>query len=436
MIDYLRRHLEFVAILISWVVMGVYVDDTAATILILLSLAIFKYRGFYTEMILGFIFILILSDNRDWSLAWTTSTKNLYLITLALFFLFDRKQFPIPNKFFIPFIPFLAFAFIMVYRNPQSMVSFQKVLSYFLLFTIAPPYLSKELSKRGHRFFRELTFFVLWLFVIGFIYAIVRPDLTYLVERYNGLLGNPNGVGILSTVFFIAFYIYQHKYPEAFSHQEKIACYLIIFISLVLGGSRTGMMSILIFLLFARFHKLSPLYSFAILIVVGLSYQFFTDNLTSILHSLGLEKSLRSETIESGAGRFVAWAFAWQHIQKNYLFGMGWDYDNQLYDSNQKMLNMLGHLGGVHNVFLGFWLCLGIVGVVLFYYAFFKTYISASRHNNLAFPFMYAVLFSTTFEAWLMGSLNPFTIFWILAFQIINKELNATTTEKSPVPVL
>lgn len=45
----------------------------------------------------------------------------------------------------------------------------------------------------------------------------------------------------------------------------------------------------MIFLLFARFNKLSPFYGFAILIVIALSYQLFTDNLGYFTQSLGLE---------------------------------------------------------------------------------------------------------------------------------------------------
>jgi hypothetical protein len=60
----------------------------------------------------------------------------------------------------------------------------------------------------------------------------------------------------------------------------------------------------------------------------------------------------------------------------------------------------------------------------------------AATRSRLALPFMYAVLFSTTFEAWLMGSLNPFTIYWLLALQVIFYESIAPAKEKSLVPVL
>jgi len=434
--QFIKERIEFICILISWVVAGVYIDDNVAVLLMSASILLLKYKGRYIELILGFMMILVLSDNRNWSMEWTGNAKNVYIVLLSLIAIFDRKHFTVPNKLFLPFVPFLIYAALIVYKNPEPIISFEKVLSYFLLFAFIPLYFSKLLKENPVQFLRDVIYFSVGLLLVGFLYAIVRPDLTFLVERYNGILGNPNGVGIFCNVLFFAIYIITDKYPELFTNREKLFFYVVIGISMIMAGTRTGIMSVMIFLLFARFNKLSPFYGFAILIVIALSYQLFTDNLSDILHSLGLEKSLRSETIESGSGRFVAWTFAWTHIQKNYFFGMGWDYDNQLFTLYRPLLSSLGHNGGIHNVFLGFWLCLGIVGVVLFYYAFFKTYFIAASRSRLALPFMYAVLFSTTFEAWLMGSLNPFTIYWLLALQVIFYESIAPAKEKSLVPVL
>jgi O-antigen ligase len=72
----------------------------------------------------------------------------------------------------------------------------------------------------------------------------------------------------------------------------------------------------------------------------------------------------------------------------------------------------------VHNSFLGFWLNTGLVGLLLYLGAFLSKFIKAASYSILAFPIMLAMLFSANFEAWLMASLNPFTmqLFIILVF--------------------
>jgi hypothetical protein len=88
-------------------------------------------------------------------------------------------------------------------------------------------------------------------------------------------------------------------------------------------------------------------------------FQLILANLTDILSALGLAKALRADTLESGSGRLVAWAFAWKHINssfQNFLYGGAFGFDEMLFAWNAKMLISLGHVGGVHNSFLALWL--------------------------------------------------------------------------------
>ncbi|MBK8845416.1 MAG: O-antigen ligase family protein [Bacteroidetes bacterium] len=435
MVDYLKRYFEFILVSLAWVVAGVYINDFLALGLACGSLVLYNYKARYSEMIMSLILVCALSDNRHYSMSWTLDTKNVMMVLMAVFYLLNRKLFTHPNKFFWAFIPMFMVALFLVYRSPDPFKSFQKTMSYALFFICIPPYFFKLFEEKGFQFLRDFIFFAIGLLCLGLVYAVVRPDLAYLIGRYNGILGNPNGIGIFCDVVFFAFFIVNDKYPDLFSKVERQFIYGVIIISLLLSGSRTGIMSIFILLLFARFHKLSPYYGFALLIFIGISYQMFTDNITVILRDLGLEKSFRSETVESGSGRFVAWQFAWLHIQENYLLGMGWDYDNYLFDKYREVLSKLGHNGGVHNIVLGFWLSLGAVGLVCFIFGFIRSYLLVFNKNRLALPFMYAVLFSTTFEAWLMGSLNPFTVFWIFTFAFFNYEYQFQPKART-VPVL
>lgn len=66
--QFIKERIEFICILISWVVAGVYIDDNVAVLLMSASILLLKYKGRYIELILGFMLILVLSDNRNWSM--------------------------------------------------------------------------------------------------------------------------------------------------------------------------------------------------------------------------------------------------------------------------------------------------------------------------------------------------------------------------------
>ena len=54
---------------------------------------------------------------------------------------------------------------------------------------------------------------------------------------------------------------------------------------------------------------------------------------------------------------------------------------------------------------------------------FLLAFMKGAKKTRLAFPLMFAVLFSANFESWLAGSLNPITIlFWILLTLITSEE--------------
>jgi O-antigen ligase len=98
----------------------------------------------------------------------------------------------------------------------------------------------------------------------------------------------------------------------------------------------------------------------------------------------------------------------------------------------------------VHNSFLALWLNTGIIGLILWIFAFLRTISKAMTRSYMTLPFFYAVLFSAFFEPWLMGSLNPYTITFLFALSLlyINSNLFAdhnpepSNIEGEPLPLL
>lgn len=263
------------------------------------------------------------------------------------------------------------------------------------------------------------------------------PNTVFLVGRFSGVYGNPNGIGIGCTLLFILVYISLKKFPGLLDQNEVRLIYGLIILSTLLAVSRNTMMSIILFLLFARFYEMGYLAGFAILVVALVAYELINQNIVAIVEALGLGHYLRAEAIEDGSGRLIAWRAAWKQIQSQFFLGRGFAYDEWYFYANRHWLSALGHQGGVHNSWLALWMNTGLIGLILFAVGFIKTFVRAMHHSKLAFPILFAVIFSASFEAWIMGSLNPFHIILILVLNLIihYNQFNADREEESLVSV-
>ena len=96
-------------------------------------------------------------------------------------------------------------------------------------------------------------------------------------------------------------------------------------------------------------------------------------------------------------------------------------------------LSKLGHEGGVHNSFLMLWLNVGLLGVIAWLRGMFLVAIKANKYTKVALPILVSVFLSAFFEGWLVGSLNPFTPFFLITLTVLisndfqNVESNAGT---------
>jgi O-antigen ligase len=437
MLTYAKENYQFIIISLIWVFVGIMVDVTAMA-LVPAAFLIYRQKGYYTEIVLSIALICYLSDNRHWEFNFATIGKDIALLTACAFFFLNSKNFPLRSKIYYAFIPFFILAFFLSTRHPTPVLSFQKTLSFFLMVAVIPNYFLRQLYVEGQDFLRKTIWMGTILYIIAFGMIFILPvHWTYLEGRYNGLLGNPNGVGTFSTLFFIVVYIAIEMYPKIFTLPQKIIIFGAIIMSILLASSRNSIFSIMIFMMFARFYKLSPWIGFVIVIVVALLFQIINENLPYIITSLGLGAYMRVEHLNDGSGRLIAWTFAMEQIQKYYFFlGRGFAFEEWLFEKNKDWLNMLGHQGGVHNTYLAIWLNTGIVGLCFYLYGFFSNFIKASRINHLAFPTMFAIMFSISFEAWFQASLNPFTIIALLAITLLQYKPHDTTAKESTLPVL
>jgi len=417
-------------IAIIWLIVGIYAGPVIYIVVPIMLIMLFK-KEMHLEILLGFFLILTLSDSRLNQLAFAASVKNIYILFISFICFKHMSEIKNPIVIFKYFIPFYLVALICVFFNPNIALSFQKTLSYILLFVFVPNYFLMVYNRYGNVLLKSFVFFVTLILILGLILNLFSSDITILAGRYRGLLGNPNGLGLYVFLFIVFFAIINEYFPETFSRNEKWIVYSISLFSLIKCGARASLISVLLFFFFKKFYKISPILGFVIFLVVLFTYQLVSENLTEIIISLGLGERFRVETLETGSGRVIAWKFAWEQIQENYFIGKGFSYTDHLYHKYYEFLSRLGHEGSAHNSYLTLWLDTGLVGLVFFLMGLLISFYKMLKSSRLAIPMLYAILFSNYYESWITASLNPFTIQFIFSMCVIF--IHANNTQKSDI---
>lgn len=423
MLSYLARNWQFFLLIIFYVVVGIY-GGPILFLFMPLSVFFMKSRDMWPEMIFGFIIVLVLSDITPWffSMQVFKSAKNTYIMALSAVFLLERYRFVPFSKVFNIFLPFFVYSFFPLVFSSTLLVAVQKTISYMLLYLIIPNYVLYNFRIWGWDFFKNLVRFMAVVLISGLFIHYYGPFYAYFVGRFRGLFGNPNGIANFSFLLIMLTSVLLSVKKDLFSWKEKLFIYGTATYFLIASGSRTSLVAVFIFLVFGRFFAASPLLGMlALLGVFGIA-EIVLNNIAPIVTYLGLQDYIRLNTIKSGSGRYFAWSFAWTHIQDYFVFGGGFANDERIMRKNRVYLERMGHQGGVHNSFLSFWLDVGIVGLLIFMRSFVLVFIKASKNVSLSMGVMFAVLFSVSYESWLVSSLNPYTIILLVIITILSEE--------------
>jgi O-antigen ligase len=431
MFQFIRENKALLILFAVWFVVG-RISTPAFFVVAGMSIVLLWRKLMFFELLLGFFFVLILSDTINYTTDFAKAFKNFYIVALAAIALIERNKLPKVNRLYMYFLPFIAIALLGLFYSPLPILASQKTLSYILLIFVVPQFLIKSHEERGINAFRDFLFFASLILLSGFVLELVEPGYTYQRGgRFRGVFGNPNGLGIFASLIIALVYIFRDLYPSLFSKSDLRWLIVPAVISLFLAGSRTSIIAVVIFFLFTRAYRISPVVGFLVFLGTALLAEYIASNIVGIVQTLGLADFFRVETLEQGSGRQVAWKLAWDAVQDHFWIGRGFAYDEWLMAKNQDYLNDLGHQGGVHNTYLQIWLNTGIFGLILFLRAIFLNVIKGASHSVLAFPFLWLVMFSILPESWLAASLNPFSILFFIGLTVLS---DGYFTETSQAP--
>ncbi|MFT3885256.1 MAG: hypothetical protein QM724_07450 [Flavobacteriales bacterium] len=429
--DFLRTNRTLLGMILLWFITAV-VAGPLLYLLLPLSVLFFRSRELWPEMLMGFLMVLVASDveNAIVFMRVVKSAKLGYVIVLALIFLMERDRFAPFARVWVLFTPFFIYSLfpIMKAANVEGVpvfVTVQKTISYILLYMVVPNYFIYCFRRQGWDFIRNLIHFFLFILVLQVLIPYLAPSYQTLIGgRYRGTFGNPNALAIFSFLFTVLFFTANQMNPRLFSRTTRVFSYAIIGLLLIKAGSRTSVVSTLMFLTLVRFFRISPILGFVSFISMVGAYELVSSNITAIVSYLGLENYLRVDSIEDGSGRYFAWEFAWEKLNEMgfFFFGGGFGTDEEVMWSYHEYLNSMGHQGGIHNSYLTLWFNTGIVGLALYMRGFFLLFFKSNKRVASAFAIMLSVLFSGMYESWLVGSLNPFTIVLLLIITLISEE--------------
>lgn len=423
MISFIRNYIQFILILVLWTLLPFYAGAVAGHIIVGVSILFFLMRQNYLALFLGFFYILLLSDNLHEGLHFAKSFKNFYMLIFGMILFTNKEVFKPFSSIINQFIPFFLIAIFALQFSGKVDIGIQKTLSYILLVITVPNFFRYLFNKYGTDFLKELVYFFLLIIIVGYFIKFINFDFAYIEgNRMRGMFGNPNGLGIFLFLFFSLYIIVVSFYPNLFSINERRFILIIVFAALILCSSRTAFFSIFILLFFSRIQNISPLLGLILLLAIIFSYEFLLGYIVNLVSYGGLQDYFRINTLQEGSGRFIAWGFAWEKIQNFFYFGGGLGNDEYIMRQHYDILTRLGHQGGVHNSFLTLWFDTGLIGLVLYFRGLFLAFIKGAKKSKLAIPFFYAVLFSITYESWIAGSLNPFTIVLFLSVTLLYED--------------
>ncbi len=405
-------------ILLFWIALGIFTGPLVYFVMPL-HMYLLKNRGEWLWLLLGFWLVLTLSDSRQAIFFFAKDLKMVLIIVLA-FFYFAFKQKEYSYNFFKPFIAFFIVAFFALLESPRLFYAFQKTFSYFLLLLVVPGLVYLLLKYERERFLFHISLLGAVVLAVGLILRFTTPAFViFKGERFSGLLGNPNGLGIYSFMFLMLFTYITAFHKQLFSKRQIILVYALIGLSLVFSGSRGGIISALLFILAWELIKREAVIGFIAMVVIFISYQLVMANFIEIVTYLNLQDFFRLDTLESGSGRVFAAEVAWKHIHENYWFSKGFTYNETVLAQYYDYFMQHGHQGNVHNSWLTIWLDTGLVGLVLFCLGWLVNFFRASKYTPMIWAALFAVLFSISVESWLTASLNPYTIVLIIILAML-----------------
>lgn len=249
-------------------------------------------------------------------------------------------------------------------------------------------------------------------FLSFFIFGALRGGDAMLGARFRGWMGNPNE---MSHWWLAMFAVLMAGIGGARNRKWFAGLIVLTILLYIRSGSRSplGLSAVVAFggLLLSNDLSRGMRYLIGVAIVaVAIALPFLnTETLAGVLP----ENVLRTETLDEGGGRFVAWQFGWEELMRRPWWGGGAGFEERYYTSYKEVLSLLGHQGLSHNSYLAFGLNYGIpLGAALLLGLIRRL---GMLNRRMLFVALVPFVLATFVEGVLTSPLNAVTPAWFFA---------------------
>lgn len=410
--------------LLTSIPIGVFTGFIGTTIYFM-ALMILKSTPYNLELLFfSFLLTFILANNFSGPLSYNENLRFSILgISLISLYRYKVKHLNL-GLYTIPFV-FISLIVTLLFSYLGG-VALLKGLAYFLIafaiFKLTPIiYLRQEN-------FPIILFNFFFAFILVNVLLLFIPSF-YLVGRFKGLLGNPNGLGMLLVFIYGIIDLLKRRNELPFLEKRIKLLNLALWIMVVLTGSRTALIALICYFLLNTFSNKVKLRIPILLLVVLGSIVFLNLNLNDIINSVGLENYIRLNSLESASGRKEVWIVAWKEIKNNFWFGQGFTYDNYFindYAARYIYGVAARQWNGVWSSYLSLLLNVGFVGLICYFIMVFNFFKNAQLKATALIFIISTFLIGIT-ESWMAASMNPFTPLFFLYWAIQNQPIRKTT---------
>ena len=305
------------------------------------------------------------------------------------------------GPFFWPLVIFLGVATISLFLSPDLRSGAGVWKAYFiepaLLYFVVLD-LSVEL-KSIRWIIYSLLFSAFWVSILAVWQFFTKVDQfapdSIGIGRVTSVFNNPNALGLyLGPVFLMGLGAVLEKFKEGKESKYfyafcMIVILILILLAILLSKSRGSGIGIVVAVLFFGFILVFNRFSSDIKVLIKrVFYILLALFVTILLFSfLNIDKFVPEDAPNprnSAYTRLCIWQATRDLLKENYLFGTGLSGYPQVYP---KYATCEGQAFKYpHNIFLNFWVELGMAGLIVFFWISYRYYAVTSRYLDKAIP--------------------------------------------------
>lgn len=391
--------------MISGVFGGVILASLLSLVFII-SISKTKLLSFILTLLLVTFFI---ADNYEGPLAFA---QNFRFVVLGLSFLILLKHDMFKNNMGLKLLAFTGYAFLItILLSPLGLPAIIRSLGFIVVALVIFKLVNLLLDRNRKRTI-DLIVTILFVFFILNLVIFFFPvyERAFFKGRFAGLMGNPNGLGLLAAFSYALLQWVGRREITSFSKRSILIFKILLFLVIIVTGSRTSLLALLAFELILRVYnnKILLILSLLSLTLVGI----FLNSIAfeQLLISLDLADYLRVDSLETASGRTEVWEVAYDEFLRQPWLGKGMLYDDyfiQDYALQRFGENNARNWNKVWSSYLSLALDVGVIGIILFSYFWYRLF-KASTDKVFGVAFIVMILVTAVTESWMAASMNAF----------------------------